>query len=139
MSHDITVTFLGTTSGGGPSETRNCSSLVVDALGNGSLWMVDCAEGTVRQFINQPNLPGQSRAKIGRVSKIFITHMHGEYCCTGSSWRHLGDKWLVLLVGVMYAGNVEEVLSVSCPRSSRIRTPICSPLSFVRPTRIIRG
>ena len=38
MSRDITVTFLGTGSGGGPTKTRNCSSLVVDVLGNGSLW-----------------------------------------------------------------------------------------------------
>lgn len=38
MVHDITVTFLGTTSGGGPSETRNCSSLVVQPLGDARLW-----------------------------------------------------------------------------------------------------
>ena len=38
MSSNISLTFLGTTSGGGPTETRNCSSLVLDALGNGSLW-----------------------------------------------------------------------------------------------------
>ena len=38
MSNNITLTFLGTTSGGGPTETRNCSSLVVDALGTSSLW-----------------------------------------------------------------------------------------------------
>lgn len=38
LANNITVTFLGTTSGGGPTETRNCSSLVVDALGDGSLW-----------------------------------------------------------------------------------------------------
>ncbi|KAI0787267.1 beta-lactamase-like protein [Fomes fomentarius] len=78
MSHDITVTFIGTTSGGGPSETRNCSSLVVDAVGNGDLWMVDCAEGTVRQFIQQPSR-GQTRLRLGRVSKIFITHMHADH------------------------------------------------------------
>ena len=38
MTRDIMVTFLGTGSGGGPTKTRNCSSLVVDVLGNGSLW-----------------------------------------------------------------------------------------------------
>ena len=38
MSQNITVTFIGTTSGGGPSQSRNCSSLVVDTLGDGSLW-----------------------------------------------------------------------------------------------------
>lgn len=38
MAQDITVTFLGTSSGGGPTKTRNCSSLVVDMLGDGTLW-----------------------------------------------------------------------------------------------------
>lgn len=42
MTHDIMVTFLGTGSGGGPTKTRNCSSLVVDMLGNGSLWSAYC-------------------------------------------------------------------------------------------------
>lgn len=36
--HNINLTFLGTASGGGPTETRNCSSLVVDALNDGTLW-----------------------------------------------------------------------------------------------------
>ncbi|KAI0742085.1 beta-lactamase-like protein [Daedaleopsis nitida] len=79
MSNNITVTFMGTTSGGGPTETRNCSSLVVDALGNGSLWMVDCAEGTVRQFEAQPYRPGLPRLRMSQVSKIFITHMHADH------------------------------------------------------------
>ena len=114
MSRDISVHFLGTTSGGGPTETRNCSSLVVDSFGgSGQLWsaypplvltsalafasavngvkgfligltfllcstVVDCAEGTVRQFEKQPSRPGQQRLRVGQVSKIFITHMHGE-------------------------------------------------------------
>jgi hypothetical protein len=34
----MSIFFLGTSSGGGPSESRNCSSLLVDALGNGDLW-----------------------------------------------------------------------------------------------------
>ncbi|RDX54369.1 hypothetical protein OH76DRAFT_1398686 [Lentinus brumalis] len=80
MSNNMTVTFLGTTSGGGPTETRNCSSLVVDALGNGSLWMVDCAEGTVRQFEGQPYRPAHPRLRASQVSKIFITHMHADHC-----------------------------------------------------------
>ncbi|KZT05689.1 uncharacterized protein LAESUDRAFT_726614 [Laetiporus sulphureus 93-53] len=78
MSQDITVTFLGTTSGGGPSETRNCSSLVLDPLPDGSLWMVDCAEGTVRQFAQQP-WRDYRKVKIMRVNKIFVTHMHADH------------------------------------------------------------
>ncbi|KAE9406479.1 hypothetical protein BT96DRAFT_934211 [Gymnopus androsaceus JB14] len=46
----MSVTFLGTSSGGGPSTSRNCSSLVADLLGDGTLWMVDCAEGTLASF-----------------------------------------------------------------------------------------
>ncbi|KAI0357287.1 hypothetical protein OH77DRAFT_151898 [Trametes cingulata] len=78
MSRNITVTFLGTTSGGGPTETRNCSSLVVEPLGDGSLWMVDCAEGTVRQFALQPfnRNTENRRLRVSQVSKIFVTHMH---------------------------------------------------------------
>ncbi|KAF9459569.1 beta-lactamase-like protein [Collybia nuda] len=77
MPGAMVITFLGTSSGGGPSESRNCSSLVCDILGNGSLWMVDCAEGTLRQFAFQPK--GQIQLKANRVTKIFITHMHADH------------------------------------------------------------
>lgn len=38
--------------------------------------MFDCAEGTTRQFSLQPGY-GEERVKINRVTKLFITHMHG--------------------------------------------------------------
>lgn len=39
--------------------------------------VVDCAEGTLRQFAMQGrNSPG---LKPNKVTKIFVTHMHGEY------------------------------------------------------------
>ncbi|KDQ63695.1 hypothetical protein JAAARDRAFT_120521 [Jaapia argillacea MUCL 33604] len=80
MSQYINVTFLGTSSGGGPSESRNCSSLVMDTIGDGSLWMIDCAEGTLRQFFFQPRGPqGQQYLRAARVSKVFITHMHADH------------------------------------------------------------
>ncbi|KZT30434.1 hypothetical protein NEOLEDRAFT_1125983 [Neolentinus lepideus HHB14362 ss-1] len=80
MSQYINVTFLGTSSGGGPSESRNCSSLVIDMLGDGSLWMVDCAEGTVRQFAFQPRgAQGQMYLRSSRVTNVFITHMHADH------------------------------------------------------------
>jgi hypothetical protein len=93
MYSHMSVTFLGTSSGGGPTLYRNCSSLVADVLGDGSLWMaclssvcygcsllrqycqVDCAEGTFRQFLFHPYSDNKPRAS--RVTKIFITHMHG--------------------------------------------------------------
>ncbi|EJD04634.1 uncharacterized protein FOMMEDRAFT_107442 [Fomitiporia mediterranea MF3/22] len=78
MSHTMSVTFLGTSSGGGPSDTRSCSSLALDILGNGDLWLVDCAEGTTRQFAMQPF--GPRRLKTSRITKIFITHLHFDHC-----------------------------------------------------------
>ncbi|KAI0045566.1 Metallo-hydrolase/oxidoreductase [Auriscalpium vulgare] len=80
MSQWMNVTFLGTCSGGGPSDTRNCSSLVLDVVGDGSLWMVDCAEGTLRQFAQQPAPRQNQRAlKVGKVTHVFITHMHADH------------------------------------------------------------
>jgi hypothetical protein len=94
MSQWMSAFFLGTSSGGGPSESRNCSSLVLDIVGDGSLWsthsphaqiaidrltsnlVVDGAEGTVRQFSLQPE--GGRSFHVAKVNKIFITHMHGE-------------------------------------------------------------
>ena len=90
----MSVSFLGTSSGGGPSESRNCSSLVCDMLADKSLWsaeslslqllraltflpVVDCAEGTTRQFALQPHYT-KPHVSIQKVSKIFITHMHGR-------------------------------------------------------------
>jgi hypothetical protein len=37
--------------------------------------VVDCAEGTLRQFALQPY--GQRHLKVHKLAKIFITHMHG--------------------------------------------------------------
>ncbi|KAK0459487.1 beta-lactamase-like protein [Desarmillaria tabescens] len=80
MARAFSVTFLGTSSGGGPSPTRNCSSLVASVCNNGSLWMVDCAEGTLRQFHNQRvTYEHALHLKVTRVNKIFITHMHADH------------------------------------------------------------
>ncbi|KAJ7891816.1 hypothetical protein B0H14DRAFT_2687430, partial [Mycena olivaceomarginata] len=63
MARPMTVTFLGTCSGGGPNESRNCLSLIVDCLRDGSLWM----------FAFQP-ADAPVRLKPQSVSKLFITH-----------------------------------------------------------------
>ncbi|KAI0327438.1 hypothetical protein GY45DRAFT_1327664 [Cubamyces sp. BRFM 1775] len=43
--------------------------------------VVDCAEGTVRQFAQQPYGYGnpRPRLRLNQVSKIFITHMHADH------------------------------------------------------------
>lgn|SRR6266702_344232 len=96
MSQWMSATFLGTSSGGGPTESRNCSSVVLDVVGDGSLWsthlspcaqnaidrltsdlrftVIDGAEGTLRQFSLQPQ--GGRSIQVAKVNKIFITHMH---------------------------------------------------------------
>ena len=101
MSQWMSAGFLGTSSGGGPSESRNCSSLVLDIVGDGSLWsthlsrrfhttidrltgdlqftVVDGAEGTLRQFSLQPE--GSRVFQVAKVNKIFVTHMHREFSC----------------------------------------------------------
>ncbi|MEB1806781.1 MAG: ribonuclease Z [Bacillaceae bacterium] len=64
--------FLGT-GAGVPSTKRNVSSLAIRFLQcNGSVWMVDCGEGTQQQIL-------RSSIKLSKLEKIFITHLHGDH------------------------------------------------------------
>ncbi|CAE6526807.1 unnamed protein product [Rhizoctonia solani] len=71
MPTPLSLTFLGTAAGGGPTPSRGCSSTAISA--NGVIWLVDCAEGTQRQILH-------AKLKIGRVQKIFVTHLHMDHC-----------------------------------------------------------
>jgi len=65
----LAITFLGTASAA-PSSTRNHSSLVLRTA-SGDLYMFDCGEATQHQL-------GKTSLKRSRITRIFITHMHGS-------------------------------------------------------------
>ena len=64
--------FLGT-GAGMPSRWRNVSALVLQLIEErGSTWLFDCGEATQHQIMNSP-------VKLGKIEKIFITHLHGDH------------------------------------------------------------
>ncbi|MGK7922987.1 MAG: ribonuclease Z [Trichodesmium sp.] len=65
------VTFLGTSSGV-PTRSRNVSSVALRLPQRAELWLFDCGEGTQHQFL-------RSDLKVSQLSRIFITHMHGDH------------------------------------------------------------
>jgi ribonuclease Z len=70
MSGNWKLVFLGTASGQ-PSHTRNQSSLAISV---GNQWYIfDVGEATLHQILKQHTL------KLGRIRKIFITHLHGDH------------------------------------------------------------
>ena len=64
--------FLGT-GAGLPSKTRNVSALALDLMAErGDIWLFDCGEATQHAILH-------SRIRPGKISKIFITHLHGDH------------------------------------------------------------
>lgn len=64
--------FLGT-SAGVPTNFRNVSSLALLLPEyNGDIWLFDCGEATQHQIMKSP-------IKLSRISRIFITHLHGDH------------------------------------------------------------
>lgn len=66
-------TFLGT-GAGSPSRTRNVSALALRLPQRSEWWLFDCGEGTQHQLLKAPHL------RLSQLSRIFITHMHGDHC-----------------------------------------------------------
>jgi len=121
MSYDFTITFLGTSSGGGPNDTRSCSSLALDINESGDLWLVDCAEGTLRQFSLQRERDPSKRISVNSVSKIFVTHLHFDHV-----------MGIITLLAKVLRGGFGDVVP---PRSAPPRIELYGPAglrTFVR-------
>jgi ribonuclease Z len=67
----VQITFLGTSSGV-PTRSRNVSSVALRLPQRAELWLFDCGEGTQHQIL-------RSELKVSQLSRIFITHMHGDH------------------------------------------------------------
>ncbi len=85
------ITFLGTSSGV-PTRSRNVSSVALRLPQRAELWLFDCGEGTQHQIL-------RSELKISQLSRIFITHMHGDHI--------FGLMGLLATCGL--AGNVKRI------------------------------
>ncbi|KDQ11722.1 hypothetical protein BOTBODRAFT_35151 [Botryobasidium botryosum FD-172 SS1] len=111
MPKFMSMTFLGTSSGGGPTLARACSSACLSL--DGTLWLVDCAEGTQMQM-------QRARLRLGRLNKIFITHLHVDHC--------MGI--VPLLASAMYGGSPQPEAEMN-----RLRMELYGPSGLRRLVR----
>ena len=68
---DLTLTFLGT-GAGSPSRTRNVTSLGLQWVQRGELWLFDCGEATQHQVL-------RSSLRLSQLQHIWVTHLHGDH------------------------------------------------------------
>lgn len=85
------ITFLGTSSGV-PTRARNVSSVALRLPQRAEAWLFDCGEGTQHQLL-------RSDLKSSQISRIFITHMHGDHI--------FGLMGLIASMGL--AGNAQPI------------------------------
>ncbi|KAF9645353.1 Metallo-hydrolase/oxidoreductase [Thelephora ganbajun] len=104
------ITFLGTASAK-PSSTRNHSSLALRL--DGDVWLFDCGEATQHQIMKS------TLVKMGKIEKIFITHLHGD---------HIGG--LLCLLASAMNGDGGTIPSVEDPR---VGSALIQPLEIYGP------
>ena len=75
MPFAVELTFLGTGSGA-PSRARNVSACALHLPQRAEWWLIDCGEGTQHQILN----PRASHVRLSQLTRIFITHLHGDHC-----------------------------------------------------------
>ncbi|MDQ3686327.1 MAG: ribonuclease Z [Acidobacteriota bacterium] len=66
------ITFLGT-SAGVPTRQRNVAGVALQLPQRGEWWLFDCGEGTQHQILRA------SALSLGQLTRVFITHMHGDH------------------------------------------------------------
>lgn len=119
MASTIDLVFLGTGSCY-PSPVRGASSIILRV--DGECLMFDCGEGTQIQY-------QKSNVKPGKLSKIFITHLHGDHLfglpglmclAQGSAYNDENPDPLYLYGPVGLARYVRESLKLS-------GTELCKP------------
>ena len=75
MPFAVELTFLGTGSGA-PSRARNVSACALHLPQRAEWWLIDCGEGTQHQILS----PRASHVRLSQLTRIFITHLHGDHC-----------------------------------------------------------
>ena len=105
------ITFLGTSSGV-PTRSRNVSSVALRLPQRAELWLFDCGEGTQHQFL-------RSQLKFSQLSRIFITHMHGDHI--------FGLMGLLASSGL--AGNAQDI-EIFGPEGLEAYLNACSKYSY---------
>lgn len=97
--HFSKLVFLGTGSAVPRPDKRNVSALAC-VFDNGDTFLLDCGEGTQHQIMRTKSV------KMGRISTILITHLHGDHCfglfgllCSLGMSRGNEDADSVLIIG----------------------------------------
>ncbi|MGB9179259.1 MAG: ribonuclease Z [Pyrinomonadaceae bacterium] len=109
------ITFLGT-SAGVPTKLRNVSSVALRLQQRGEVWLFDCGEGTQQQIMRS------SDVKLSQVTRIFITHMHGDH-----SYGLMG-----LLASAGMSASAERI-DVYGPQGIEDYVKACCERSYFRP------